>query len=220
MMLVHPDLDSVFHFAEDRVCTLVIENQDFFRSFLADLSDQISGTDGKTVLSIENCPVDLSGYGELIDSFLCFSLNRKPLINRIIARLEREAVCDHYLRTAELLSAVERLVMDLSDDLPCELVCKKLSVGNLLRGVGLELQEDGADPLEKLLDYMALVREFDREKLFFLVNLRSYYSDSKMELFLQSALGHGHNIMLIDSCDHPRLALERRVTVDRDLCEF
>ena len=67
---------------------------------------------------------------------------------------------------------------------------------------------------------MELVREFDREKLFFLVNLRSYYSDSEIELFLQSALGHGHRIMLIDSCDHPRLELERRVTIDKDLCEF
>ena len=65
-----------------------------------------------------------------------------------------------------------------------------------------------------------LVREFDREKLFFLVNLRSWYPDETVELFLQSALGHGHKIMLIDSCDYPRLPSERRVTVDIDLCEF
>ena len=164
-MLVHPELDSVFPFPEEQVCTLVIENQDFFRRFLTDLTEQISGLDGEAVLSVQNTPVPLASFGELIDSYPGFSINRKPLVNKVISRMEREAVTERWLQTAELLTGVERLVEDLSDSVPCDLVCGKLSVGSVLRGVGLEIVEEGTDPLERLLDYMELVREFDRESV-------------------------------------------------------
>ncbi|MBR4657205.1 MAG: type II-A CRISPR-associated protein Csn2 [Oscillospiraceae bacterium] len=220
MKLVHPDLDSVMEFGEERVCTLVIEDQAFFRSFLQDLNEQINGMEGKSVLSVGDRPVSFASNAELIDSWLNFSLNRKTMINKVIGALEQKAVCEAYLQTAELLGGVERLVMELSESFPCDLVCKKLTIGNVFRGIGVELAEEGADPLEKLLDYMELVREFDREKLFFLVNLRSWYPDETIELFLQSVLGHGYKVLLIDSRDCQRLPSERRVTIDSDLCEF
>ena len=80
--------------------------------------------------------------------------------------------------------------------------------------------QDYDDPLEKILDYMELVREFDREKLFIFVNLRSFFPDDRVALFLESALGHGFQLLLIDGREYDKLELERRVTVDRDLCEF
>lgn len=171
-------------------------------------------------MSVGDRPVSFASNAELIDSWLNFSLNRKTMINKVIGALEQKAVCEAYLQTAELLGGVERLVMELSESFPCDLVCKKLTIGNVFRGIGVELAEEGADPLEKLLDYMELVREFDREKLFFLVNLRSWYPDETIELFLQSVLGHGYKVLLIDSRDCQRLPSERRVTIDSDLCEF
>lgn len=219
-MLAHPNLDSLMEFGEEQVCTLVIENLVFFRSFLQDINEQINGMAGKAVLSVDDRPVSFASNAELIDSWLSFSLNRKTLINKVIGALEQKAVCEAYLQTAELLGGIERLVTEMSESFPCDLVCKKLTIGNVFRGIGVELSEEGADPLEKLLDYMELVREFDREKLFFLVNLRSWYPDETIELFLQSVLGHGHKVMLIDSRDCQRLPSERRVTIDSDLCEF
>lgn len=199
---------------------MVIENQDFFRALLTDINDQINGADGKAVLFVDGRPVGFSANAELIDSYLGFSLNRKTLISKVIGALERQAVSEAYMQTTELLCAAERLVMELADALPCDLVCKKLTFGNLLRGIGVELSEDDGELLETLLDYMELVREFDREKLFFLVNLRSWYPDDRIELFLQSVRGHGHRVMLIDSRDYPKLPSEGRLTIDSDLCEF
>ena len=220
MTLVHPELDTVLEIGEERVCTLVIENRNYFRMLLSDLNDQINGMDGKAILSVDDRPVSFSANAELIDSYLNFSLNRKALINKIISALERKAVCDTYLQTAELISSIERLITELSDSISCELICRKLTIGNVFRGIGVELDEDGEEPLERLLDYMELVRDYDREKLYILVNLRSWYPDDKIELFLQSVLGHGHKALLIDNCDYPRLPSEKRVTIDSDLCEF
>ena len=221
MKLAHPQLDAVFSTESGTVPTLVIENQSFFRSLLQDVADQIAGMEGETVLSQNDRVLSFSKYAELIDSYLGFSLNRKPLLNKILTVLEREAVDSrHYAETVNVLSEAEQLVAELSFPFPCSLICTKLTVGALLKSLGIEISEEYADPLEKMLDYMELVREFDQNKLFIFVNLRSYFPDEKVERFLESAIDHEFQILLIDGREYDRLKSEERVTVDKDLCEF
>lgn len=221
MNLAHPQLDAVLRADAGAVPSLVIEEQNFFRTLLQDISDQINGLEGETVLSQDDRVLELSRHAELIDSYLGFTLNRKPLLGRILAALEREALSDaHYLASMQLLADVERMVAELSLPFPCSLTCAKLTIGAVWKAAGIEIAEDYDDPLEKLLDYMELVREFDREKLFIFVNLRSFFPDDRVALFLESALGHGFQLLLIDGREYDKLELERRVTVDRDLCEF
>jgi CRISPR type II-A-associated protein Csn2 len=119
-----------------------------------------------------------------------------------------------------LLSDVERMVSELSFPFSCSLECTRLSVGAIWRAVGIEITEDYDDPLEKLLDYMELTREFDREKLFIFVNLRSYFPNDKVEIFLKSVIGHEFKVILIDGREYDKLEQEKRVTIDKDLCEF
>lgn len=74
--------------------------------------------------------------------------------------------------------------------------------------------------LERLLDYMELVRCYDREKLFIFVNLRSYFPDDSIRRFLQTALDHQYRLLLVDAWEHPKLPEEQRLIIDKDLCEI
>ena len=73
---------------------------------------------------------------------------------------------------------------------------------------------------ERLLDYMELVREFDRPKLFITVNMRSFLSDEIIEKFLKTAINHEHKLLMIESKGYLLLKHEKRLTVDQDLCLF
>lgn len=108
----------------------------------------------------------------------------------------------------------------MSFDLPCGIFCGKMSFGGILRSAGIVISDDDGNDLERLLDYMELMRELDRDKLFILVNLRSYYSDGDVASFLSTVLSHEYHVLLVDSVSRPRLPGEARVTVDFDLCEF
>ena len=221
MTLAHTLLEEAITTEGSGSPSLVIENQTFFRTLLQDISDQIAGMNGSSVLSQGTRILPFPSYAELIDSYLGFSLNRRPLLTKITAELEREAIAsEHYAETMALLSAWERHLANLSFSFPCSLLCTKLNAESVWKAIGIEIEEDYEDPLEKILDYMALVREFDRDKLFVFVNLRSYFPDEKTELFLENVRDHGFQILLIDSQEHQRLPLERRVTIDCDLCEF
>ena len=90
----------------------------------------------------------------------------------------------------------------------------------LLKGAGVSLREDYKDPLERLLDYMELVRCYEREKLFIFVNLRSYFPDDSISRFLQTALDHQYWLLLVDACEHPKLPEEQRLIIDKHLCEI
>ena len=99
----------------------------------------------------------------------------------------------------------------------------KRKLANVLNGqitIGGTLRDDYADPLERLIDFMGLVREFDRDKLFVLVGLRSFFADDRVELFLKTVLEHGYNVLLLDSIAREKLPCEKRLTIDKDLCEF
>lgn len=120
----------------------------------------------------------------------------------------------------ELLGNLECFISDLSFDLPCDVACAKMNIGSILKAVGLEISDDYDSDLERLLDYMAIVRELDREKLFIFVNLRSYYLDGEIQQFIATALSHEYRVLMVESSAHSLLPNENRTTVDADLCEF
>lgn len=221
MNFAHPQLDQVLTIGGEQVNTLVIEQPQFFRTILQDLDAQINGGKGCCVLSQDNKVLPFDRHAEMIDSFLHIQLGRKPLLTKLTNRLETLAMeGDNYFQTVQFTSALERYIMDLSMDLPCDVFCSKMNFGGILRAVGVDIVDDHENDLERLLDYMELTRELEHERLFILVNLRSYYSDAEVEAFFASVLAHEYLILPVDSVSRVRLKNERRVTVDDDLCEF
>lgn len=73
---------------------------------------------------------------------------------------------------------------------------------------------------EKLIDYMELVREFDRDKLFVTVNMRGFFVDAEMAAFMETVVSHGYHLLMLESRAYDILPLENRITIDEDLCIF
>lgn len=156
-----------------------------------------------------------------MDNCLHFSLNTKPILGKIAAELEHLSVNEsNFVKTAAILQNLEQYLEELSFPLNCDLMYKNCTVAGILKAVGISIRDEYDDPLERLLDYMELVREFDRDKLFVLLNLRSFFADEHVEKFLETVSVHGYKVLLLDSVSRKKLALENRITIDNDLCEF
>ena len=63
-------------------------------------------------------------------------------------------------------------------------------------------------------------KAFDRDRLFIMVNMRSYFDHSEMEAFTESANLHGFRVLLLESTSQSQLKNTQRYTIDEDLCEF
>ena len=220
MKLTHPEIDTVFDTDNGLYNTLVIEAQEFMVRLLEDITRQLQGFDGDSVLSMKNSPVAMS-KNALLDSFVPFELNRKPLLSLITARLSKRAMTPEYFeKTAKVLAEVELWLDDLAYDFPCDIVFPNVSTTALIKAVTPEVRGEGNTIAERTLDYMELVEEFDRPRLFFTLNMRSYVNDEEMERFAKTAISHGYQIIGIESSVHPMLTVERRTIIDADLCEI
>lgn len=140
-------------------------------------------------------------------------------------KLQKEALLlESYLPQIEFQDASNReghaAKVYFNFDLPCTVSCDKIGIGGVFRSAGLGILDDYGNDLEHILDYMELTRELERDKLFVLVNLRSFYSNEEIAAFFQSVLDHSLCVLLVDSVSKARLPLEKRITVDADLCEF
>ena len=221
MKLAHPYINGVIQFKENTVQTLVVENSNFFFELTNDFLYQVLGLKGKTILSLNNEQIDFSKNAELISQFLPFDMNTKHLVTKIISLLEKKALdAAFYTSTQELMQQIESLTFDLAFDLPCDIQCSKLSFLNILKSLGITIVDDSIDLAEKLLNYMELVRELDKNKLFIFINLRSYIDDNKMQLFFDTITKKDFSVLLVDNCEKGLIEKENRFIIDADLCEI
>ena len=135
--------------------------------------------------------------------------------------LDCDAIYHRLLTTdQELLGAIENFVMDLTLDVPCDLVIEKLTIQGLLKGIGLSILDKYDSLEERILAYMDLVREYEKKELFVFYNLRGLIPYDTLNLMVNTALEREHCILLVDCAENPSLTREDRLIVDKDLCEI
>ena len=221
MKLVYTNMGHILRFDAGYVNELIIENKKMFFDVVDSMHRQAEGLHGDCVLSVSDRPVEFSKYADLTVQFAPFQINRKSLLTKLNAALEKNAQSpETYSKTGEMLGELERYILELSGDLPFEINCQKFAIGPIIRALAPEIEENDKSPIEKVFAYMELVREFDRDKLFIMVNMRSYFSDEEMEKFTESASLHGFKILLLESYEASKLNNTKRFVVDADLCEF
>ncbi len=221
MKLIYENIGHILTFQEGFVNELVIENKRLFYEMVNSLMLQADGQKGKFVLSISNKPVEFGKYADVTVQFAPFQLNRKHLLTKLYATLEQEALqAENYMKTRDILSNLETYIHTLAAPLPFEISCQKLSVNAIIRALSPEIEAENQNSLEKIFAYMELVRELDRERLFIMVNMRTYFSDEEITYFVESACLHDFKLLLLESYSFPILKNTKRYTVDEDLCEF
>ena len=219
MKIILPEIDYIFECDKDKTCSIIIENQRLFYDIVRDLSNQLQGDDGVSVLSENNKVITIAKHVELISQFIPFDINQKSLITKITSRLQALSVDEtHHMMTNQIVAEWERYLMTLSMNLVGNLEFSKISAESLIKAAGVQIDNLYDNLGEQLLDYMELVREYDTRKLFIFINLRSYMSDDEMRFFLDSALERELQILLIDGFEHELLSQEERYIVDADKC--
>lgn len=221
MKLVYKNVGHILRFEGGYVNELIIENKKLFFDVVNSTIVQADGLHGDWVLSIKDTPVEFSKHTDVTLQFAPFQLNRKSLITKLCAELEKNAVkAESYMKTNELLCELEAYVHTLAEELSFDIDCKKLAIGQIIRALAPEVDESDKSPMERIFSYMETVRELDRDRLFIMINMRSYFGDTDMNSFVQSVCLHDFKVLLLESTSSSPLIGCKRYTVDEDLCEF
>lgn len=221
MKLVYEGVDKVFEFGLGYVNELVVENKKLFFEIVNNMALQSEGLTGNCVLSIKDKPVEFSRYADLSVQFAPFQVNRKNLLTKLYSVIEQNALAgENYLKTGELLSELEKYIFRLSEDFPFEIECQKVAIGPIIRALSPQIEENEKRNIEKIFEYMEFVREIDKDRLFVMVNMRTYFDDDEMQKFIESVCLHDFKVLLLESNAFVKLTHTQRYTIDEDLCEF
>ncbi len=219
MKIIIPGVDYVFECGGEKCCSIVIENQRVFRDCLMDLANQTQGNEGISVLSEDNKVISIAKKAELLNQFVPFDVNQKGLLTKITARMQEVAMDgEHYLSSNQILADWERYLMGLAVELPGNFLYSKISIDSVIKAAGLKIDDDYDSLGEELLDYMELVQEYESNKLFIFVNLRSYMLDKEAEAFFQEISKRKIQTLFIEGSEHPLLNFEDRHIIDEDCC--
>lgn len=221
MKLVYPSINSVFDTENEKINKLVIENQSLLYEICADILGQIKGVEGKTVVSIDNKPVVISKKVELLSDFISFDINKRNLITKLNNAAERIAISPEYYETTMVeLAELEKYLIRVINNMLGNISYSKLNVSSLIKSVGLQFSEEYDSLCEEIVDYMELVREYDQDKLFVIVNLRLFITDEECELFYDTVTRKNLHVIMIEGMQNTSLENENTYIVDKDLCEI
>ena len=221
MKLASPYFNTLIEINDGEIFQLVIENQKLFRTFAEDIHRQICGDDGNTVLSVNNVPVSMSKFSDLIENFAPFDINTKTVLSRITSAMEKTAVDEnHFLQTSGLLADIENYMTELCFNFPFGVECRKLNISSLIKSASVCVIDDNTDALEIILDYMSLVLDFDKKKLFITVNMRSYFDDDGITSFANAVRCKQMQVLMLESTSRSTVEGMKQLIIDRDLCEF
>lgn len=222
MKLAHPDINTLIELEEGMIYIFSIENPRFFFSVIADLYAQTCKGVGRFVLSENNSPIDISSNAELITQLIPFEVNRKSLLTRLYSKIKEEAFNEvNYLATSELIATIGKYFYSLSENADGQIVFDdEADFSALLKATGARFQEDYDSLSEKLLDYMLNVRQYEKDKLFIFVNLKSYIGADEIKGFYKMIILHKLKVLLIESVTRDKEEYEKRLIIDIDLCEI
>lgn len=221
MKLIHAEMERIIEFNNGYVNELVIENKKQFMEMVKDITIQSEGSKGNFVLSIKDKPVELSKYADVTIQFAPFQINRKSLLTKLYSAIEQKALlAENFIKTEEILSKLEQYIHYLAEDFSVEIDCQRIAIGPIIKALTPEIEESDKSTIEKVFDYMQMVREFDKDRLFIMVNMRTYFTDTEMELFIESVCLHDFKVLLMESTAFSVLSNVKRYIIDADLCEI
>jgi len=220
MMIAYPAADICCEIREDRIRTIVIENQHVLYSLVSDICSQLEGNNGEIVLSENHTPLDMRKAADLITQFVPFTVNQKDLITKLYAALKKKAVNEKmYQYTQEIYRSIGEYIYRLIEDEESELdIVMPEDITGILKAFDVRFDDSELTLPERILEYMLSTSEFKGQRLFITVNLRSYLTDRETEGLFQSLLLKKIKLLCIESADHTRLSTEEVIIIDKDMC--
>lgn len=223
MKFIYPKINNIFNLSrEDKINVLQIENQDLFLEFLKDINNQLIGNEGLAVLSLDNQPISIKSNLEMLTDFISFSLNSNSLSTALHNHLSEISLNEHhYLESKKIEMKLMNFILNLNSNIDFELKFEnQLDFKKMLKLLNVQFEEDTNTLSEKLIEYMKIVREYDKDKCFVLINLRNYVNNKEIEELYKLILYNKFKVLIVCGGDHGITIYEEKFVVDCDFCQF
>ncbi len=221
MKIVYPGINSVIEIKNNTFNSLVIENPSLLYDFISDIKRQTKKFDGRAVFSFNDEVLEISEKVILLTDAYDININSKDTINKLIDLLSTKALSQEcFEQSMQLITDINNYLSDLTWDFECDLQFDEIVPKQILKMAGVHFVDDTDNLEEKLLKYFDVIRLLLGEKLFILLNFRSFIENDRFEKLIMTLIDHGFYVLTIENKVFPLISGENRLTIDSSLCEF
>ena len=90
----------------------------------------------------------------------------------------------------------------------------------IITAASVAVADDFENVIEKIISYMSLILDLGGKKLFITLNMRSYFSDNEIELFIGEIKRKQLYVLMLENCARKKITGSDQLIIDSDLCEF
>lgn len=220
MKLAYNSIEPVIILDEYTPVVLSLESPQLFRDFLCDFQNQLDIGEGQFTLSENDKIVQLHKSVDFLLDPTNTDINQKKILQKLYASLNKEANdAKLFEETLEIKSSVNKFLLDLEYE--SEYILEHdvdFDLKGLFSATNLRFVQERSDFLARLSKYIEISRKFLGFKALVLVNISSYLSSEEIKLLWDAAAYNKLAILMIESNYTVKIAEEKLIIIDKDLC--
>lgn len=213
------DMGIDFELFENRVCVLVLENQDVYSEFMSKLHASTNGDIGAFALYEGEKKLNINKNIEIVFSPLLLDLNTKRIQQFLFKEL-KELSNEISYDTKEMINVqIVNYLEELSQRLPYP-IRFNLDLDEILlyKQYDVRIEYDEGCLIEKLMNYIQIQSALCGTKVLFLCNIKSYFTHVQLQEIYCCAAYNKIHLILIENVESGCIQGEKYYIIDKDKC--
>ncbi|MCH5344267.1 MAG: type II-A CRISPR-associated protein Csn2 [Acetatifactor sp.] len=219
MKLTLGEDNLVLSFCENKILVLVLENPHTFMRILQQLYSQCNGGEGELVLSKNEVIISMATNVQVIWNPFMTDFNDKKILNKLYQELRdvSEETCLQDIE--EIRGAVSRYLSKVGAMIPYSITyAARVDDVALYKLYEVKLENDGADVLQQLIEYIKILSMLCGTKIVIFINLKDYLDEVQLLELYKTAFYYKIYVLLIEATQKDGLEDEKYYILDRDDC--
>ncbi len=217
-MLSHFLFSTPIDFNEHALRRLTIEEPGELGRAVGELQSQISGYDGRFVLSDGSKNIELSKNTHMIIDPFSITCNAKEIITGLHKTITKELECgDSFLEVQDAISALTNYITTVSTEIEAGSSSGDVTIQALLKVMSVGMIEPESLP-ERVCEYVRLMSEYGSKRLAIIVNLDKFLSKEDYSELVKQLEYSNTPILLIENT-FPNDNVPTKI-IDTDRCEL
>lgn len=219
MIVAIPDYQISMELKEDRLNSIIVENEMAMTDIIMNLQRGIHGESGSIGLYEDNKELSLSKVARLIIDPFSVDLNerqaQKALYKELITAANEDPTSKGALNQAEV-EYLDSLLVHISDS--NVVFSLEPDMEGFFKYYNVSFSDDYEDLSKRLIEYVRIMSVYCRIELFIFVNLKAFLSSDEMEDFRQMVSYYKVICLFVESRERVEKTTENTIIIDNDLC--
>ncbi len=117
------------------------------------------------------------------------------------------------------MASIESVLNSAIDNMDYDICYQEMDIKQLFKSIDIQFKKDSDNYVENLLQYMELMSEIRKIKIFILLNASSFLTLEELKYLYEQSFYKKYNLLLIDSQDMKIFSeVEQKIIIDKDAC--